>query len=303
MPEVPRKRNRLDLLLLMAGNAVAPLMLTWQQHQEGLTRRVVLISGLVSLVVCNAAFLVGIIRRNRRARKTTPLLIRFAAAPLAIISAGALVIATEWVERYDDPVRLVNSGTPLSDIHPEEKRLFVDFLRRRVRSSREYTDVAATAKPIEPALYSVASFADLKTIESTITSIRRGCDLDFSYASQQQKAFQEFHDRMLPVAPESGYLKGAEVQVEGERSLNALQREWLSSVETLYTFAANSISKMHVEKGKLVFSDETTRAGFLQKLNPSEDLYRTWQGKVRDAMERQRRSLAKTGLLRSPAAL
>lgn len=297
MADVPRKRNRLDLLLLTAGNAVVPLMLAWQQHQEGLTRRVVLISGLVSLVGCNAAFLVGIIRRNRRANRATPLLIPFAAVPLAIASAGALVIATEWVYQHDDPGRLVNSGTPLSDIHPEEKRLFVDFLRQRARRSREYTDVAAAAKPIEPALYSLASFADLKTIESTIMSIRRACVLDFAYASQQQKAFQEFHDRILATSPESGYLKGAEAQLERDRSLNALEREWLSSVETLYTFAANSINKMHVEKGKLVFSDEATRAEFLNRLNPSEDLYRRWQGKVRDAMERQRRSLAKAGML------
>ena len=74
---------------------------------------------------------------------------------LALASAGAAAVGLNLAEEPNDLVKLAYSSKPLNEIRPEQKRLYIELIRRKDQNSRDYGRVAASTKPIVPALYSV----------------------------------------------------------------------------------------------------------------------------------------------------
>src|SRR6185437_15880317 len=85
------------------------------------------------------------------------------------VSATVGVQAT--ADRYD-LIKLTFADTPLSSIHPERKRLLVELLRRAAANSNQDTSAASSLKPIDPPLYSAASFASKPIMAATAASLQ-----------------------------------------------------------------------------------------------------------------------------------
>jgi hypothetical protein len=289
------KRTRLDYLCIVLMNVTIPVMLIWRYQAGDTTKSVAVTCGAVSAIVVNTALWWGIRARHKRRHTAAPPLIVILCLIFAVASLCATVVGVHRTSSQNDLLRIALSNTPLNDIHPEENRLFVEFLRLGERNSQEYSRLATGMKPIVPALYSVESFADAEVIRSTCASVQKAAEADFSYAAQQQKAAQDFHDRMLRVEPESAYLKVVASRSEAEGSLTALEREWLASVVTVYSFAEHA-KEIHVDQAKLTFSSEAVRSDFSKLLDGSETLHRRLLEKVRAGLDEQKRMRSKAGV-------
>jgi hypothetical protein len=283
-------RTQLDYLLMGLVNATIPAILMWEHGSGDVTRHIALVTGFVSVLAFNAALLMGIIARNRRENQVTSGRVIVFCVLLAVASVGATTVGVRWTMDSDDLLKVALSSTPLSEIHPEQKRLFVELLRHKRRNSEEYSRVAAATKPIAPALYSPDSFASPKVIEHTCAAVAKAAGIDFSYFSQQSSADREFRDRIMRIDPASDYLKGVESQSERERSVDALEHGWLSSVTDLYGFAASHVRDIVIDKGELTFSNDAAGVAFSEKMKSSRGLQRRLQEAVQASIAMEARS-------------
>jgi hypothetical protein len=199
-------RTKLDYLCMVLMNATIPALLVWRYLNADTSKSVAIASSVVSALIMNAAFLWGIKKRNSRRQASIPRHLLISCLLFAVGAVGATVAGVDRPASQDDLLRLAVSNTPLNEIRPEEKRLFVGFLRIRERNSRDNSRRVAEFKPMSPPLYSVDSFADLEVINRTAAAVRQIAEVDFSYAAQLQQTAQDFRDSMLRVDPRSDYL-------------------------------------------------------------------------------------------------
>jgi sugar (pentulose or hexulose) kinase len=90
---------------------------------------------------------------DQRLMRKTVLLTLF----LCIASGIASTVAVTLTTTQNSYLALAQSDKPLNEIHPERKRLVVEFIRQSAANSAENNRNAAALKPIDPPLYAVAS--------------------------------------------------------------------------------------------------------------------------------------------------
>lgn len=294
MGDPPDKRTWFDLLLISLVNATIPAVVIWDVYSGAITRDVARISGVISAVVLNAVLLLAITLRNRRRNRITHVRVIVLSAVLAVVSTATSVVGLHWI-REPDAVALAFSNVPLSEIRPEAKRLFVEFIRLRAQQNRDY-DGAADVKPVNPAPYSVDSFANHHVMQATSAAVKVIADRDAAHLEQLQKAEKDFSQRMTLIDPGSKYLKLVESWSEGERSVITHLHEWVSSVTDLYAFAYDNSGYMIAHEGKLWIANVAVRTELYQRLQSSEALFRKYIEGAKAEAEAEKRSLVATSL-------
>jgi len=225
--EAPSRR-RADWITVVCINVTIPVMVIWRYDSGDSTRGVALIVAPVSFIVLNVATLYAIMARNRRRNEPTPRSLILCSVVLALASAGAAVVGLDSTDP-NDLLKLAYSGKPLNEIHPEQKRLFIELLRRKEHNSQEYGRLAASTKPIVPTPYDVESFASASVMNATSAALKKSVDADSAYFALQQKAERDFLDRMMRIDPDSSFLKAVQSQSEGEVASGALEQQWAAA--------------------------------------------------------------------------
>ncbi len=290
---VARLSKRRYLLLTAASNVgIAVGLISCGAFAEVATKGPMVAAGVIYAMLVNA-FLLWLGRRWQ----VEPRFAVISCLIFAVAAVGATLIGVHRRPAQDDFLKLAFSSTPLNDIYPEEKRLLAEWVRRRVRNSEEYDRLAASLKPMVPALYSVDSFASADAIRATCGYVQQAAEADFSYAAQQENVARDIHERMRRINPESESLKWLRTRSGTEAAFTALEHEWLSSVMTLYSFADGRSKEMHVDQGKLVFSSESVHSEFSRLFDASQALHRSFQERLQASMNDRRQALSELSKL------
>jgi hypothetical protein len=165
------RRQRLDRILLVAVSPVCFLMPLWQYKSGAFTARVALAAGLVSAPVIYSVLLLSIRVRNRRNGIRTPLALLIAAVVLSVACDSALWLALRKDVSRNELVAQALSARPLSEIHPAQRALVVDLLRKTLQNSQNYEQVGSQIKPLQPPLYSAESFQGSGAIQSELSQL------------------------------------------------------------------------------------------------------------------------------------
>lgn len=285
-----------DYFVIVLANATIPLVVIWQVYSGDTTKGVAFISSVLSAVGLNAVLLWGIVARNRRRTQPTPARVIVWCAILAVASIGTATVGLEWTADMTDPLRVAYSSTPLEAIHPEKKRLLVEFLRRKERIEQDYRRVAASAKPIVPTLYSAESFANTSVMQSTRASVQGAADKDFSFCEVQKKADGDFQRRMVLVDPASDYLNAVESRSKALEDWAILEHEWVSSVDALYAFADAHSKAISARQGKVVISSDSVRVEFSKLLQSSDAIHKRLIESIKSSAEEYRKARIASGL-------
>jgi hypothetical protein len=292
-PESARRRQ--DWVIVLCLNICIPAMLTYLRVTVPIDSATLLIVGICGLLLLNAAVLLTVRARSRRRGEVMTPKLAVGTVVLGILAALATVVGTRLVVAPVDVGKLAYSSTPLNEIRPEPRRLFVELLRRKEKNSQEYGRVAASTKPMDPALYDAASFASASAINATATELKSALDTDFAYFARQREAEQDFRERVERIDPNSEFLKEAQAQSDVEVSQNAVQKEWAASAVALYAFAARHAKDIHVSNRNLTFSDDSGPE-FKKRYGASKALYKRLQEQVQASIAEQKRSRAAAGL-------
>ncbi|HKW25116.1 MAG TPA: hypothetical protein VJN48_04990 [Terriglobales bacterium] len=283
-------RKRLDWLLLACANVTVPVVVIWERYEGQVGTTVMLISGLISLVIANIAVLVGIRSRKKRWGQTLSPSLVLGAALFAVVSAGIMTVGVIAVPAHNEYADLAFSNTPINQIHPEQKALLVELIRRKAANSREYAATAAQIKPFSPPLYSPESFANADVMRSTIEGLTKAADLDFAYYRKQQAAEKEFRDKVSKIDPQflAAWDKPGGDEL-AEQAILRLEQQWLASTTVLYQYVGSHQKAITVQNGKLKFATTAVELEFNQRQQYSKTLYTKMedriQGLSRDRMQ------------------
>ncbi len=290
-------RQQLDWLVLLCVNLTIPVMLGWKTYSGDLTANVAIISALVTLLFMNCVVVVGIKSRRKRQGIETPRSFIFWAVGLAVFSALVTTLTVASIPVRNDYRELALSSTPLADIQPEQRRLVVELIRRRIANTREENRYLAQLKPLSPALYSPESFANVDVIQNTSNAMKKAAETDFGYNAKNQQAMAEFREKMGTADP--GYLKAWDAEHQDQEDLEAstlaLEKQWLTGVEALYGFAAKNTQSISLRGNKLEFSTPTIEQDFQRQKEANEALYNKLMERERMLAERQKKAQSKTG--------
>ena len=285
----PWTREAKDWLVLVCIDAAVPITIAWKRHTGETNTTVAIVSGLVSLVVLNAVFIVKIRARNKQQGQGVPRSLIIGAIGLMMLAALVTSLGAYAVPEHNDYVELALSDKPLNDIHPEQRALVVELLRRQLANSRANDRMIAEFKPIAPPLFSHDSFASESTIRSVSTEYKNATDADFSYYAQQQEAMNEFRAKMIKVDP--SYLKSFEAARQERETAEAeafkMEQESAAATLALYQYAAIHAKDIKVKNGELAFSTESVRLEFSWQLENSKALFSKWQAAVQKLARRQ----------------
>ncbi len=267
--------SRRDVLLLTLVNLSIPVFVLLQRNNEDLNDKRSIFVGWISVILLNAAFLFGMYRRRRRTHQEISSRLIFVAGALAILSGIITTISISAFPRHNSYMELAQSGIPLHQIEPEQKRLIVELIRRTAANSAENTRIAQSMKPISPPLYSVNSFANKAAMESTSSQLKQAYDIDVTYTKRRSQILSEFHDKMERVDP--SYLQSFEASNQnedvGEAAIASSEEKWIASALDLYAYAgahANVISI--VDGNKLQIADPDVRRELSGQLEASKAL-------------------------------
>lgn len=296
MSKIPRKA--LDWWLLICMDATVVCLIAWKHHFGEIAPTVGLASGLFSLAVLNVVFLTAIHARNKHNGETTSRKLLLAgvslAAVAALIVAGTIYLTPGRSEYLD----LALSNTPLSEIHPQRKAIFVRLLRRRQAISHEYQKAVAQMKPISPALYSPASFASTNTMQNVTAALTQAYDADVSDAAEQKQSMDEFRAEMGKIDP--GYLKSFEAGDQNDQAernnIMDLEGKWFDSTIALYKFAGSHSDEITVREGRLRFTNNTVQSEFTRLLEGSRKLYNAFQVQVQHQLRDHGQNRREAGL-------
>jgi hypothetical protein len=197
----PDSTERRDIYLLLLVNLGIPAIILRQLHRGDSSHRVSIWSAWLSALILNFVFVSGIRNRHRRNGQMLHPKFILVAVVLAISSGFITTLAVSATKEHNSYLELAQSGIPLNQIQPEQKRLVVELIRRRAANSDENNRVMANIKPISPPLYSIDSFATKEAIESTSTQLKTAYDLDCDYAQRQGQALQDFRYKMSRADP------------------------------------------------------------------------------------------------------
>jgi hypothetical protein len=290
----PWTRKAKDWVVLVCVDVGVPITIAWKRHTGEASTTVAIVSGLVSLAVLNAVLIAMMHARNKRQAQGVPRGFIIGAIGLLIFAASLTAISAYSVPAHNDYLELALSDTPLNDIHPEQKALVVELLRRQLANSRANDRIIAEAKPISPPLYSQNSFASEETIRRVSTEYKNATEVDFSYYAQQLEALNEFRGKMMKVDP--GYLKSFEAAREERETAEAkavkMEQESAAATLALYEYAAIHAKGITVKNGELAFSTEGVRLEFSGQLENSKSLFSKWQAAVQELARRQQQARA-----------
>jgi hypothetical protein len=288
----PWAREAKDWLVLVCIDAGVPITIEWKRHTGEVSATVAIVSGLVSLAVLNAVLILTIRARNKRQGQGVPRGLVIGAIGIAMLGASVTLLSAFTASPQNDYLRLALSDKPLNDIHPAQRALVVELLRRRLANSRANDHLIADTKPISPPLFSPDSFARESTIRSVSSAYKIATDADFSYYAQQQEAMNDFRSKMMKVDP--GYLKsfeGAQQQREtADAKSNKLEQESSAATLALYEYAAIHAKDIKVKNGELVISTESVRLELLGQLENSKTLFSKWQAVVQEQVRHQQQA-------------
>jgi hypothetical protein len=291
--------NTAAWLLLAAIDLTVPAMVTWEYHAGKISSPVALISGLTSLAVLNAVMITAIRSRNKSSRRQTPRGFVIVAVSFAVFSGLLTELGIHSIPAQNDYLELALSNTPLSEIHPPQKAIVVELIRRNAAASKEYGRVAVETKPISPPLFSTGSFADQSVIKSVSSQFKKAADLDFAYYAQQQQSMAEFREKMMKADPD--YLRSFDAARQEEELANnkaiELLRECTSVTLALYGYAAKHAPEIAVKNGQLVFSNENVRGEFDRQLENSKSLLQKWDVAHSNQVRLQQLAETKLGLV------
>jgi hypothetical protein len=267
-------RNR--WIVLGTFNLGVLLFCLWNYHSGAATRQVALIVSTIVLVIGNAGLLFSF--RKHRKQEGTPAWSNFAPAAVvfAIISFTITAFGVSHLQDPNDYLRIAMSTTPFSSIHPERRRLVVEFLRKRAAYSRQNNkDLAdASLHPINPPLYSPESFANKAVMASTIATLTKFMDIDLHYDEQLQDSAQSFRQKMELCDP--AYLKSWNESIEETEGTQApamrAERDWFASVTSLYSYAEGHANDITLKSGKLIITPTSVLDAFNQQMTNSKDL-------------------------------
>jgi hypothetical protein len=272
-------------------------MLGWKTYSGDVTANVAIISALVTLLFMNCVVVVGITSRRKRQGIETPRSFIFWTVGLAVFSALVTTLTVASIPVRNDYRELALSSTPLADIQPEQRRLVVELIRRRITNTREENRYLAQLKPLSPALYSPESFANVNVIQSTSNAMKECAEMDFEYAAKNRQSMAEFRQKMATADP--GYLKAWDAERQDQEDLEAstlaLEKHWLTGVEALYGFAAKHTQSITLRGNKLEFAASAIEQDFQRQKDANEALYNKLMEQERILAERQKKAQSRTG--------
>jgi hypothetical protein len=290
----PWTREAKDWLVLVCIDAGVPITIAWKRHTGEASATVAIVSGLVSLAVLNAILIVTIRARNKRQDQGVPRSLVIGAIGLMMLGALITSLSVFAVTAHNDYLELALSDKPLNDIHPAQRALVVELLRRRLANSRANNHLIADIKPISPPLFSPDSFASESTIRSVSSAYKNATDADFSYYAQQQEAMNDFRSKMTKVDP--GSLKSFEAAQQQQETAEAegykMEQESATATLALYQYAAVHAKDITFKNGELAFSTESVRLEFSGQLENSKALFSKWQADVQERARRQQQAHA-----------
>jgi hypothetical protein len=290
----PWTRNAKDWLVLVCIDVGVPITIAWERHTGEVGATAAVTIGMVSLVVLNSVLIVVLNARNKRQGQGVPRGFILGAIGLMIFAASLTAISAYSVPEPNDYLKLALSDKPLKDIHPEQRALVVELLRRQLANSKANEQMVAETKPISPPLYSPESFANEDTMRRIYTEYEKGTQADFSYYNQQQEALNDFRGKMMKVDPE--YLKSFDA-ARGDRATAeaiAFKMEQDSAAATLalYQYTAKHAREITIKNGQLTFSTESVRLEFSGQLDHCKALFNSWQAVVQELAKRQQQARA-----------
>jgi hypothetical protein len=292
---VPWTREGKDWLLLVSIDVTVPITIAWKRHTGEVNTTIAIVSGLVSLAVLNAVLILMIRARNKRQGQSVPRTLIMGAIGLMLLGVLVTCLSAFAVPAHNDYLELALSDKPLNDIHPAQRALVVELLRRRLANSRANSQMIADIKPVSPPLFSPDSFASESTIRSVSGAYKNATDADFSYYAQQQKAMNDFRSKMTKVDPE--YLKSFEAEQQQRETADAegykMEQESTAATLALYQYAATHAKDITIKNGELTFSTEGVRLEFSRQLENSKVLFSKWQADVQERVRRQQQARAR----------
>lgn len=192
---------------------------------------------------------------------------------------SAIVAEVAQPNSYTD---LAASSISLEDIKPVQKRLVVEMLRKDMVATQANTAPAKNMKPMDPGVYSPASFANVAAMQGTVAQLQKSIDMDANYNAQLKQASDEFRTKMAVVDP--AYLQDWDAKrKEPDAIRDASARAellWWQSVQDLYGYAELHVKNIVIQDDKLGISDPGVRDTFNAKLDDGKKLYADWQAKV-----------------------
>lgn len=289
-------RTLLDWLLFVCVAVAIPATVMWELRSSDKNKMVVLSSGLFCLVAINAYFAIQLRQRKKRAGESVGKGFWYGLFVLTMTSAGITIWGGCYIAARNSYLALTLSSTPLSEIHPERKRLVVELMRNRLSNSRENDKAIAEARrhPITPPLYSPRSFADKATIDSVQSQLRKAAETDHNYFLKQRQAMTEFEDKMATVDP--AYLRSWEIdrepEDEAESATDQLQVVWFNATNSLYDYAAVHSNQISVKNGSLEFANEGIREAFVTQEDHCKAIFEKLQERVQEQAMTHRKPMS-----------
>lgn len=284
-------QTKLNWLILVAISTGVPIEALWKYHAGETSSWVALLSGGIVLLVGNVAALIAFRKRYRQDGLTFPSALVAGAATLAVASLLVTIVGIRLLKHRNGYLDLASSDIPLSRIEPEQKRLVVELIRRTAANSQEENKAMAEAlkEPMNPSVYSPASFGSPQLIGSTMTHLKKYSAIDFDYFGKQQSAREEFKRKMAfsdPQFLESWNAKRQQQELLDKKT-NELEHDWFASVQQLYDFAAQHTKEISLKNGGLVISNTTIRDAFNRQLEHSKALHTKLVSSVQEQVKRQ----------------
>ena len=289
------------LVIFLAGNISIPFFVPFQEQNADLSQHAMILVAWISAVFLNAALLWGVLRRehgDRRLMRKTVLLALF----LCIASGIASTVAVTLTTTQNSYLALAQSDKLLNEIHPERKRLVVEFIRQSAANSAENNRNAAALKPIDPPLYTVASFANKSAIETTAAQLKAAYALDVDYQTKVAQATRDFRGKMASADAE--YLRSWDASRRDEENeaaaISSAEKEWVSNTLGLYDFAERHAMEIIVRNGALEYTSQAVRNEFVRRVDECKAFQQAMASARDKALVRQKASRQQMGLRPNP---
>lgn len=280
-------------MILIAINSGVPIATLWEYHAGETSSWVALLSGGIVLLVGNIAALLAFRKWYQRGGLRFPGMIGAGAVILAVASFLVTLVGVSLLKPRNGYADLASSNIPLSRIEPEQKRLVVELIRRTAANSQEENKEMAEAlkEPMNPSVYSPASFGNQQVIGSTMIHLTKYTAIDFDYFSKQQSAREEFKRKMILSDPQFLESWNAKRQQQEllDKETNDLEHDWFASVQQLYDYAAQHTKEISVKDGGLVISNPTVRDLFNKQLDHSKALHTRLVSSVQEQVKHQQK--------------
>ena len=290
-PNTTSNQTKLNWLILVAISTGVPIAALCKYHAGETSSWVALLSGGIVLLVGNVAALIAFRKRYRRDGLTFPNAFIAGAATLAVASLLVTLVGVSLLKHRNGYADLASSNIPLSRIEPEQKRLVVELIRRTAANSQEENKEMAEAlkEPMNPSVYSPASFVSQQVIDSTMMHLKKYTAIDSDYFGKQQSAREEFKRKMALSDPQ--FLESWNAKRQQQELLDKetyeLERDWFASVQQLYGYAAQHTKEISVKSGGLVIPNTTVRDAFNKQLEHSEALHTRLVSSVQEQVKRK----------------